>query len=170
MQPDIDAQLSIVRNTLQQVVLPALDPANKPAGEQLQLSIKTLDACLALLPYRRKFVREQLKLGIAMADELLAVLRDEKNAAITALTEANRAAQNAYGDVDLDTEDLSRMIREILARTNDVVVASKQSPLYPMLSKTILQRSAPLVALSRAWCSDTGLEETYTLDWAAKNI
>jgi len=72
MIPDADLQLSVVIKALRDVVAQAVDPGNRVAAEQLQLSIATLGLLKARLPLLHQCARRELANAISLGEALAA--------------------------------------------------------------------------------------------------
>jgi hypothetical protein len=164
MQPEIDFQLSVVLNTLQKVVLPAVDVNNKPVQEQLHLAIRTVEGVLERIPYRRRFIREELKLLLDLANSFFDVFQSEAEPSITSIKLTVQKGEKAYRDADVDTEQLAGLSARLSSEITDLLQGSRSSTAYKPLSTLVVQHSKALINLSRAWCSDNGLEPDFDLD------
>ena len=70
MIPEIDVQLAAVAKSLADNVLPAVDPANAMAVEQLHLALATLAIVRQRLPDLHAYLRRDLADNIALAREI----------------------------------------------------------------------------------------------------
>ena len=70
VRPEI--QLKVVLKALPDVILPAIDPANKLAHEQTQLAIGTLQMVAKRLPIAFRYDRDELERYVALSKGLIA--------------------------------------------------------------------------------------------------
>ena len=167
MQPDLDFQLSVVLTTLKKVVLPAVDADNKPVQEQLHLAIRTVEGVLERIPYRRRFVREELRLLLVLAGQAVAVLQSEDQQSILSVQAMIETAEEAYRNVDVDTGLLVEYTAKLSSGITELLKSFQGETVYNDLSLLVVQHSKALTNLARAWCSDNGLETEFALDMLA---
>ena len=163
MQPDIDLQIQVVIKALREVVLPAVDVENKPAVEQLQLSLHILTTTTRLLPLRRRVVRAQLRETIEMATAILALVPEPDLAAVPALAKAVAVADEALHDVDRDTAALFTVVATLNAAISEAVTDLQGTDCYRQVARQVVRLSERQIKKSRAWCFDNGLETEVTL-------
>ncbi|MGD9662343.1 MAG: hypothetical protein AB7U63_13825 [Porticoccaceae bacterium] len=163
MQPDLNSQLLVAINTLKKVVQPAVAIDNKPAQEQLMLTIKTLEASRERLRHRRRYIRQQLILTINMAKTILALLTQHQPELKQQLAKNLAEAIASYNDIDADCETLMIWGSVLTENLSQLVTAYKGTPAYDAIAKVLIVDSEPLIALGRRWCSDNGLETEHSL-------
>ena len=163
MQPDLNSQLLVAINTLKKVVLPAVDTSNKPAQEQLALTIKTLEASCERLPHRRRYIRQQLALTIDMAEKILGLLTDRQAELKQQLAINLAEATASYKDIDADCETLVDWDSVLMANLCQGLAACKGTDCYGDIVKILIADSEALISLGRRWCSDNGLEVDHSL-------
>jgi len=150
MVPDPDLQLSVVIKALRDVVAEAVDPANRLAIEQLQVSIATLSLLKQRLSLLHRCARAELVNALALGGSLLTVVGRE-----SALDSALEAARAALDDPDTDTAELGVFKARLLAAASAVVEAGTGDR---AIAQAVITASKPQLDLGRAWCLPAGFE------------
>lgn len=151
MIPDIELQLQVVRAALRNVVAQA-GQGGSLAGEQLGLSIATLDQARALLPVRRRIARAELAAAIGMAGALAEILPDH------GLARGLDRARATHADVEADAgqADAARLaLSEALAQLADTLPAGEAGR---AAMRVILSHSRRAIDIARACCLPAGFE------------
>ena len=148
MVPDLDLQLQAVIKALGDTVMPALDPANRVAAEQLSLSLATLGMVRARLPLasRREWQELQNMIGLG---EAVAALGD-----FNALDAALADAAVVRDDANPQPFARTKATRAIGAATSAVVTAGASDAVM----RAVVTHSKPATDLSRAWSLPAGFE------------
>jgi hypothetical protein len=149
MVPDIDLQLRVVIRALRDVVLPAVDSGNRPALEQLHLSIATLVMAEARLPLAGGRLRAELANAIALAEA----------ADAAALAAPLSTAKAVLEDPRADTRDLEIHKARLLTAVSTLVDdAPGDGARADSLARAVVATSKPQFDLIRAWCLPAGFE------------
>ena len=121
MRPQI--QIASVLKALTDVVLPALDPHNKLALEQLQLSIGMLRLMAQQLPLQYRFDIDELSRLLNLARDLKtqALGGSDTRAAADALHELTTAAQESLDASRAGPEEVVRWVRALRSAAGAVV-------------------------------------------------
>lgn len=154
MVPDIDLQLQAAIKALADTVMPAVDPGNKMAAEQLGLAIATLGIVRQHLPLARRLARRALGHAIGMATELSSV-GGEKAAA---LARPLAAAEAALADPEADTADIDRARGALNEAICAFVDGESEGPAARAVEAVVIRRSRETTELARAWCLPAGFE------------
>ncbi|QUT07214.1 hypothetical protein KFK14_07330 [Sphingobium phenoxybenzoativorans] len=149
---DINLQLNVVMKALRDAVGPAVDPGNKMAVEQLQLSIATLNMVIDRLPLVRKCVRRALADTIEMAERISEL--DESNPLDPQVTRARAALL----DPALDNEDLDVIRQDLLSRVTALFSHERRPDARRAMARAIVAASKPQTDMARAWCVNSGFE------------
>lgn len=154
MIPDIQVQLKCVIKSLKDNVLPAVDPANELAQQQIQLSLATLDMALNNLTVIHGVLRKDIQQHKEMAEDLLgAISNQDIQAQLHSLIHnADAALQDpSKGFVQLQID--ARILRDGIgtAITHSQDEAAK-------VEKVVLAHSDASLNLGRALNKPTGFE------------
>jgi hypothetical protein len=162
MVPDLDLQLQVAIKALTDNVVPAVDPANKMAVEQLQLIVATLAMVRSRLPIARRFARRSLEDDIAMLRSLCGlipvadIVRAPGHA--DALADAIVRGRTLLADPEADTDALEDY-RTILAEiTVSAIKELQHGPAAAAVESLILDATRRSIERRRAWCLPSGFE------------
>ncbi len=159
MQPDIDLQLEVTLRALQNVVAPAIDSTDKPALEQLQLSIRCLTAAKSLLKPRHRLVRAELTDSVTMAMQVRDITQQSGEAIVDKLSQAISRCESALNDANCDTEALLLRSNEIRQTISEAVNTFQHTEHYEQITRYLVVASKQQIDKLRAWCFDCGLED-----------
>jgi hypothetical protein len=155
-------QLQTVIKAMTDVVLPAVDPANKLAQEQAQLVIGMLGLLQQRLPLLFRYEREELQRYLALARELAPA----RGGARTREAQADLAAGAAAGadvleraraepaELEAAVIDLRAKVGELIAAVND----DGESASRRELQRAVLAAAKVQTRRERAWLAPTGFE------------
>jgi hypothetical protein len=151
--PDADLQLRVVIKALRDVVAPAVDTANRPAIEQLQLSIATLGLLKARLPLLHQCARRELANAIWLAEAVgtVAVAAETVDAALTQARAALKAA-------DLGSVDLEACKTRLLEAVCSEIERCRADAVDREMARAVIAASKGQFDLARAWCLPAGFE------------
>lgn len=149
MTPNLDLQLQVAIKALTDTILPALDPSQRVAAEQLHLTVATLSMVRQRLPLLASAEWQILAHAIELARAIVELapnpaFKELIERAATLLTEPNPApgAQVA-------------ITRQISARISDIVRDPETSG---ELLRLVVSGSEKLCDYARAWCLPGGFE------------
>ncbi len=154
MLPDCDLQLRVVIKALQDVVVPAVDPANQLAVEQIRLSLATLEMVRSRVPLVDKCARKELANAVEMAAALCDAGRGNEADDLRRLI---GEAQQALGVVDPSRSDLVRIRTALLGAVSTMIDDADASDVG-QLSRIGLAKAKAQVELQRSWCTPSGFE------------
>lgn len=149
MVPDTDLQLQVVLKALREVVMPAVDPANGVALEQLHLAIVTLDLVRSRLPLRHARIRQELRNARALAGEVSAA------GGGGGLAEAILEAETLLLDPEANEATLDATRLRILSAVEDAVAVSNGDR---AIARAVIAATRPQTDLARAWCLPAGFD------------
>jgi len=163
MRPEI--QIASAIKAMNDVVIPAIDPANKLAVEQSQLIIGLLSLLRSQLPLQFRFDRDELgrlRGCVQLLSEISATDAGVQ-AALQQLAASNHAAAAVLEHCTVDPAELTdsvRALREAMgkvvstaARTNDLAVQLRIEKLILDMSKEQLLRDRALMKI-QGWEMD----------------
>ena len=150
MVPDAELQLDVALKALREVVLPAVDPANGVAIEQLHLAMMTIGLVRERLPLRHRRARQELRNALDMAERLAAL-----GAGGEAVASLADAARGLLADPAADEAALSTVRCALLAALEAVVAASGGDV---AIARAVVAASKAQTDLARAWCLPAGFE------------
>jgi len=160
MVPDLDLQLQVAIKALTDNVMPAVDPANKMAVEQLHLTVATLTMVRSRLPIARRFTRRSLEDDIAMLRSLrdLIPAADTASGHADALAGAIERGRTLLADPEADTDALEDY-RTILAEiTVSAIKMLQNGPATAAVESLVLDATRRSIERRRAWCLPSGFE------------
>jgi len=148
MVPDAELQLAVVIKALRDVVAPAVDPGNKPAIEQLHLSIATIGLVQRGLPLAHARARQELLNALGLAEAV--------TAAGGAVDDA--AARAALADPAADEARLDAVRRAVLVAVEQAVADAAGTARESAVARAVVQASKAQCDLARAWSAPAGFE------------
>lgn len=151
MIPDPDLQLKVVIKALRDTVMPALDPAQSTAIEQLGLSIATLEMVRARSPYRA--AREWIDLADAV--ELARCV-----SAVTGhaeLTDEIATGQRLL-EISCPPIDSLERSRGVILSTISALVETAADANIDRLTRIVIAGSKPSTDMARSWSRSAGFE------------
>jgi len=154
MRPDLQIQSMI--KALMDVVLPAIDPANKLAQEQARLVIGTLALMSKQLPLQFRFDCDELERLIAFSAELQQQSANAGSVATqcAALAEKTAAAADVLGRAQAGPAKVLNAVRELRAASGEVISAvfrEADEATQDRVQRTVLAMSAAQLLRDRAW-------------------
>lgn len=145
--------LQAVLKSLQDVVLPALDPENKLAAEQSQLIVGLLTLLATRQPLQFRYDRHELTHLIALAREIGA--SDEEVRAAVATSED--ALKRAFCDPQELVDAIGRL-RAAVGASISAVAAGSDKEASARVQQAVLAASAELHTRERSWLAMQGWE------------
>lgn len=158
MNQSFEAELQVALRALGEVVLPALEGAEKHVIEQLQLSMVVLDFMRQRLPQAAAFVRRDLSDHIALADavaELQGKHGEDRATQIKTLADDGRAALDNPEFGQGDWVAITRQLRTAVAQA---VEASGRTAYEQALDQLVLDHGSQMHLRARAWNLPFGFE------------
>ncbi len=159
MQLRTDLALHAALRSLQQVVLPAVDPENGPAQEQLQVAIGLLALLAARLPLEFTFDCDELERLACFAAELLELSPD--SAAGVQMAQALAQGQRVLASARVSPADLQaevKGLREMTGRFISEAYAAADDVRRDALSALVLAHQNEQLTRERAWLLPQGWE------------
>lgn len=154
MIPDIQLQIKSVIKSLKDNVLPAVDPNNELAQQQIQLSMATLDMTLNNLPVIHGVLRKDLQQHQLMAKDLLAVVSKPANQ--TRLRELMANTEFCLQDPTQGFTELQSAARRLRAGIGSVIADSDSDAVQ--VERVVLAHCEASLNLGRALNKPTGFE------------
>ena len=156
-------QIQTVIKALSDVVLPALDPANKLAQEQMQLAIGTLHLVLKRAPLRYRYECHDLASLAALADTLQQRAADLPQAApaLAALAASNARSRDVLQRAQaepLELEDANLELGDRVGAVVTAVSASAEGERLRAIQAAVLEHAREQLQRERAWLSPQGWE------------
>jgi len=158
-------QIPALIKSLTDVVLPAVDPANKLAQEQGQLIVGMLHLMAQRLPLQYRYDRHELGSYVALSDQLVsqAAAIAEAGAARQALIEAaadGRALLARAGAEPGELEAANGLLRERVGAliTSAAAAASGDAPALGAVNATVMAHAKAQLLRERAWIALQGWE------------
>ncbi|MBL6749512.1 MAG: hypothetical protein ISP90_03285 [Nevskia sp.] len=155
-------QLQTVIKAMTDVVLPAVDPANKLAQEQAQLVVGMLSLLLQRLPLQYRYDRDELQRYLQLARELSAVRGGaQTQAALADLSAGAAAGAGVLQRAAADPAELEAAVLELRAKVGELIGAANadgEPASLPGLQRSVLAAAKVQTARERAWLAPTGFE------------
>ncbi|GAC1623373.1 MAG: hypothetical protein NVS9B10_08320 [Nevskia sp.] len=151
-------QIQSVIKALKEVVIPAVDPKNKLALEQVQLSIGLLALMAQRLPQQFRFDCDELERLLAFADTLGAHAGGEPAAELKA---ARAAGADVRARAQADPEDLVAAVHRLRAATGLAVQAAYEggdAATQAEVKAKVLAMSQEQLLRERSWVLMQGWE------------
>jgi hypothetical protein len=158
MNQSFVSELQVVLRALGEVVLPALEGADKHVVEQLHLSMAVLEFMRQRLPLAAQFYRRDLTDYITLADSAADLLQphDASRAShLRALADDGRAALDDPLSAQADWVGATRQLRSAV---NMAIEASGKAPYEQALDQLVLDHAAAVHLRARAWNLPFGFE------------
>jgi hypothetical protein len=158
MNQSFETQLAVALRALGEVVLPALDGAEKHVVEQLHLTMAVLEFMRQRLPQAGPFYRRDLIDHAMLADasaDLIAPYDAARAGDLRALVDAGRAVLDHPA---ADWNDYIAATRRLRAATAEAAERSGGAPYEAALDTLILDTSAGMHLQARTWYLPFGFE------------
>ena len=153
MIPDIQLQLKSVAKSLKDNVLPAVDPNNELAQQQIQLSIATLEIAVNNLPLIHSVMRKDIEQHLAMAQQILTTAIEQHSK--KTLTQLSQQAAQVLADPQQGLTQLQHEARELRAGIGETIA---NNPDLTELEAIVFRFSETTVDLGRALNKPMGFE------------
>ena len=123
MQMRASIQIQSMLRALNDVVLPAVDPTNQPAQEQLQLTIGMLTLMAQQLPLQFRFDCDELARWLTVSHELRDRVQQcaDTRASLAALARHTEAAAGTLERARATPDDVHQRVRELRATIGELV-------------------------------------------------
>ncbi|MBA4285496.1 MAG: hypothetical protein C0434_08195 [Xanthomonadaceae bacterium] len=156
-------QIPALIKSLTDVVLPAVDPANKLAQEQGQLIVGMLHLMAQRLPLQYRYDRHELGSYVALSDQLVtqAAAIAEAGAARQALIEAaadGRALLARAGAEPGELEAANGLLRERVGALITAAAATADTAALREVNATVMAHAEAQLLRERAWIALQGWE------------
>ncbi|MDF3313210.1 hypothetical protein P3H15_50800 [Rhodococcus sp. T2V] len=156
MIPDPNLQLQVAAKALSEVVAPAIDPENRLATEQLQLSIATIELVRSRLHLLQALKRAELADAVTLAEQLCATAADGSKYAEDLGTAVNRARAvvDALGPDEQAIEEVLQKLRS----STCAFVSSPQPEINDQIELAVVKAAKSQLDRARSWCKPSGFE------------
>lgn len=156
-------QIQTVIKALNDVVLPALDPGNKLAQEQIQLAIGTLHLVLKRAPLRYRYERNDLARLAELAETLQQQAESLPQAAqaLAALAASSAKGRDVLQRAQAEPgelEDANLELRDRVGAVVSVAAASAEGGTLRSIQSAVLAHAQEQLLRERAWLSPQGWE------------
>ena len=161
-------QLKTAIRALTDVVLPAVDPANKLAQEQARLVIGMLGLLMQRLPLSYRYDLDELARSLALAGELQGLGKDRPHAAaaLEALAPSVARARDVQSRAGVEPSELEATNLALRTAIGTLVTALSTGvsgdALKPV-SRVVLEHAGEQLLRERAWLAPQGWEPAGSL-------
>jgi hypothetical protein len=146
-------QIQVMIKAMEQVVVPAVDPANKIASEQAGLVLATLKNLEQRLPMWRTYLRDEVSRLVALADDIVAL--DMGNSAdLASLAEEGRAMFASASAEAVQLEAVAVNLRNAVGQK----VGEQDQVHRSAIGKLIMDAAKIQLERERAWLLPFGFE------------
>ncbi|MGQ0699590.1 MAG: hypothetical protein ACT4PZ_15280 [Panacagrimonas sp.] len=161
MRPQV--QIQSVIKALSDVVLPALDPQNKLAQEQVRLVMGVLALMAKQLPLQFRFDCDELARLIEFSNELQTLAKGggETLAAAAALAESAKAASLTAERAKAGPDEVERAVRDLRAATGNLITKvyeDGEGSSRDRIQESVLAMSKEQLLRERSWVLTQGWE------------
>jgi hypothetical protein len=158
MQPSFDLRIRTMNKALAEVVLPAIDPDNKAAAEQLQLVIGSLKLMQEQIDYANWFEIVDGRSMVAMAEKVAEVsgkpLGKELSDAIAATQDVGTRHNVTLSQI----RDANYVLRETLCDAISQALAGADAETARAISRTVISMTEDQTSRERAYVAKTGFD------------
>ncbi|WP_293371151.1 hypothetical protein [Nevskia sp.] len=156
-------QIPAIIKSLSDVVLPAVDPANKLAQEQGQLVVAMLHLIAQRLPLQYRYDRHELSRYLALADALAgagAAIPEAADAlhALAASAAEGRLLMAAAGTEPAALEAANLALRERVGAVVTAAAATAQDVALKAINAAVMAHTQEELLRERAWIALQGWE------------
>ncbi|WP_293395884.1 hypothetical protein [Nevskia sp.] len=156
-------QIPALIKSLTDVVLPAVDPANKLAQEQGQLVVAMLHLMAQRLPLQYHYDCHELKQFLGLADSLAAhgaALPElgESLAALATDVEAGRAVLSRAGVAPAELEATNLALRTSVGAAISASAMAADGPDTKAINAAVMAHAQEMLLRERAWLAMQGWE------------
>ncbi|RUT76909.1 hypothetical protein EHM94_17910 [Marinobacter sp. NP-6] len=158
MIPDIQLQLKAAIKSLRDNVLPAVDPHNELAQQQMQLAMATIEIAMNNLPAIHRVLRTDIEQHVLMAQDMEEVLAGTETG--LKLASLVHEAEISLQDPSLGFVQLQLAARMLRSGIGDVIAANAEGEAAEALEQIVLAHSDDSLALGRALNKPMGFESS----------
>lgn len=156
-------QLPALIKSLTDVVLPAVDPANKLAQEQGQLVVAMLHLMAQRLPLQYRYDCHELQQFLGLADSLAthgAALPElgEALAVLATSAEAGRDVLSRAGVAPAELEAINLALRASVGATISASATAADGPATKAINAAVMAHAQEMLLRERAWLVMQGWE------------
>ena len=156
-------QIPALIKSLTDVVLPAVDPANKLAQEQGQLIVGMLALIAQRLPLQYRYDRHELGSFMTLAGELAShgAAIAEASAALAALADEVDRARALLAHAGAEPPELEAASQRLREQIGEVITAAATAPdsaALKALNRAVLSHAEALLLRERSWLAMQGWE------------
>lgn len=158
LRPDI--QLPAVIKALTDTVMPAIDPNNKPALEQLQLSIGLLSIMQQRMALQFRFDCDELERLLVFAAEIKRCSSGKATNSLMQIAAAAAAGSDVLARAKADPDEVLKAVRELRKACGAAVeTIYQETPAFrDDLKKVVISITREQLLRDRAWVSMQGWE------------
>lgn len=160
VRPEI--QLKVVLKALTDVILPAIDPANKLANEQTRLAIGTLQMVAKRLPIAYRYDRDELERYVALSKEVMAeigpLLESADLAALQGLTSQAADVLDRARAEPVELEETALKLRNCVSTLMEAPAIAANKTAKARMGRLILNASKTELERERALVVDMGFD------------
>ena len=155
MQLRADIQIQSVLKAMTDVILPALDPQNQLAQEQVRLCMGLLSVLRQQLPLQFKFDLDELKRQIALTERLLELAGGHEfgDHSVSKLQGEHAKAVDVLQRAKAGPDEVLAAVRALRSVTGELLQAEdlQKSPLCPAVDHAVLESSRAQLLRDRSW-------------------
>ena len=146
MIPEIDVQLAAIAKSLADNVMPAVDPSNPMAVEQLHLALATLGILRQRLPDLHAFLRRDLADNIALAKAI-----GGEGAVIV-------ESERVFASPESSPQQIETQVRNLKEAIAALIDKARGTPAEQEVAEAVIAAQEPMILRARAWAIGMGFE------------
>lgn len=155
MQPGFELRLRTMMKAISEVVLPAIDPANRQAQEQARLVLGSLEVIRQQIDFAHWYESADLISLCNLAVELMAI-KDAGRFEVLGELRGNGVALISRWDVSLpQLREASRALREAISAAVDGIYAEAPQVARSAVHKLVLSHAEGQLSRERAFIAGT---------------
>lgn len=158
MQPSFDLRIRTMNKALAEVVLPAIDPDNKAAAEQLQLVIGSLNLMQEQIDYANWFEIVDGRSMVAMAGKVAEISGQALGKELDDAIAVTRDVGSRHDVTLTQLRDANYVLRETLCDAISKVLASVDAKTASAVSRVVIDLTEDQTSRERAFVAKTGFD------------
>lgn len=158
MQPSFDHRIRTMNKALTEVILPAIDPENKGAVEQLQLVVGSLNLMNEQIDYAHWFEVTDGRSMIAMAERIAEISGQPIDAATAQAIASVRDAGSRHNVTLTAVRQANYDLRETLSAMIACILEASDAATHKAVSLAIIEMSEDQTSRERAFVAKTGFD------------
>ena len=158
MQPSFDLRIRTMNKALADVVLPAIDPDNKAAAEQLQLVIGSLNLMQEQIDYANWYEIVDGRSMIAMAEKVAELAGQPLGREVDDAIAVTKDVGTRHNVTLSQIRDANYVLRETLCDAISKVLSTVDTETARAISRAVIDLTEDQTSRERAFVAKTGFD------------